>query len=61
MKMKRQLTLQAQKPTKQLKTINTNTMCGVKLQWWADALEKDAEDNTTVIVPTQTEDKESSC
>jgi len=36
-------------------------MCGVKLQWWADAFEKDAEDNTTVIVPTQTEDKESSC
>jgi hypothetical protein len=37
-------------------------MCGVKLQWWADAFEKDAEEeNTTIIVPTQTEDKKSSC
>jgi len=36
-------------------------MCGVKLQWWADAFEQDAAENTTVIVSTQTEDKESSC
>jgi len=36
-------------------------MCGVKLQWWADAFEKDAEENTTITVPTQTEDKKSSC
>jgi len=36
-------------------------MCGVNLQWWADAFEKAAEqDLNTATAPTQTEDKESS-
>jgi len=36
-------------------------MCGVKLQWWADALEKEAEENKTILISTLPEDKEGSC
>ena len=36
-------------------------MCGVKLQWWADAFENDEAENKNTSITTHTEDKESSC
>lgn len=58
MKMK-QLKLQQQKQQRLIS--KCNIMCGVKLQWWADAFENDEAENKDIALPTQTEDKESNC
>jgi hypothetical protein len=54
MKMKQQLRAQRQISHRQIIT----NMCGIKLQWWVDAFEEDAEENKN-IPPTTSIDIES--